>query len=166
MVCLLPPAAGVTNWGGGVMCSLLRGAVPPSHLADACSEYGSACWVRVGQAGVNMSDASGQPPSAWEEGPKRPRCQDPGDFAEKQAAWQGLGRQARPLEFSGLICPSETRTWRAGDSWNDMPKVTAQILGTGRVSPGTPPGSLLRGPGGQQRSVREGGPCGAAWGTS
>lgn len=88
-----------------------------------------------------MSEASGQPPSAWEEGPKCPRCQGaahPGDSVEKQAAWQGLERQARPSEFSGLICPSEMRTRRSGDSRNDLPKVTAQILGTGGISPGTP----------------------------
>lgn len=51
------------------MFSLLRGVVPPSPLAGSCSEYGSAYWVRVGQAGANMSEASGQPPSAWKRAP-------------------------------------------------------------------------------------------------
>lgn len=122
------------------MFSLLQGAVPPSPPAGSCSEYGLTYWVRVGQAGANMSEASGQPPSAWEEGPKCPRCPGaahPGDLAEKQASWQVLERQARPSEFSGLICPSQTRTRRSGDSRNDLPKVTAQILGTGGISPGT-----------------------------
>lgn len=84
--------------------------------------------------------------SVWEasfclgRGPASPRCQGvahPGDL-QRQAAWQGLGRHVRPSEFSGLNCSSETRTRRSGDSWNDLPKVTAQILGTGGISPGTP----------------------------
>lgn len=69
-------------------------------------------------------------------------------MCEKQAAWQGLGRHVRPSEFSGLNCPSETRTRRSGDSRNDLPKVTAQILGTGGISPGTPnPAASSRVPG-------------------
>lgn len=36
----------------------------PRGLLLPCSEHGSAYWLRVGQAGVNMSDASGKPSSA------------------------------------------------------------------------------------------------------
>lgn len=53
------------NWGGIIVFSHPRGLLLP------CSEHGSAYWLRVGQAGVNMSEASGKPPSAWEEGPHR-----------------------------------------------------------------------------------------------
>lgn len=47
----------------------------------------------------------------------------------------------------------------AGDSQNDLPKVMAQILGTGGVSLGTQPGSLLQGPD-EQRLVKEEAPAG------
>lgn len=46
----------------------------PRGLLLPCSEHGSAYWLTVGQAGVNMSEASGKPPSAWEEGPHRLDC--------------------------------------------------------------------------------------------
>lgn len=94
VVCLLPPGAGVTLIGEGLLCFLTPGGLPLPR-----SDYGSAYWLRVGQAGVNMCEASGKPPSAWEEGPALPRRQGvahPGDVREA-GCMAGAGASRPPF---------------------------------------------------------------------
>lgn len=89
VVYLLPPGAGVTLIGEGLSCFLT-----PGGLLLPRSEYGLAYWLRLGQAGVNMSEASGKPPSAWEEGPALPRCRGvahPGDLLRSRLHGRGWG---------------------------------------------------------------------------
>lgn len=90
-------------------------------------------------AGVKRRDAYRQlPPNTL-----RPRGGASGWLLREAGCPWGLGPHACPSEFSGLKRSSDIRTQRPGNSWGDLSKVVAQILGTGRISPGAPYQAVL-----------------------
>lgn len=135
------------------MFSHLWAAAPsPSRSPLAGSVVGAAVstgggWGLRGKGGAGGSSCLGRGPhiaSMPRGGPSR-------STSRESRCSAGPGASSPP--FRVLV------STEAGNSQNDLPKVMAQILGTGGVSLGTQPGSLLQGPD-EQRLVKEEAPAG------
>lgn len=105
----------------------------PSHLAGsvlgARCEDGGGLLGEGGRADVSRTEARGGLllPGKRSPGAAMPRGGSPGLTSWEAGCMAGLGRQARPR------VPVSTEVTEAGNSWNDLPKVMAQILGTGGI---------------------------------